>query len=314
MKRVLLVLVLVFAGNALAQQFPTRPLRIVVSFPAGGSVDFQARAIAERMSAGLGQPVLVENRPGGNSIIAAEFVARAPADGHTLFLPLDTTFTQAPALFTRLPYDPVRDFAPVSQTSIGNSVIVTHAKAGYRNLAELIAFAKANPGKLNFAVTGVNNQLASHLLRGITGVGIVDVPYKGSAPMLQALLAGEVDLVADGAAPYLTAIKQGRLVPLATTGRSRYFPDVPTAAEQGYPQLNFSPWTGLFAPAGTPPPVIARLNTEVVRALANPEVRERLVNYGLSPQSSTPEQLGAMLREDLARWGPIIKAAGLKLE
>jgi tripartite-type tricarboxylate transporter receptor subunit TctC len=303
-----------FSQPALSQQFPSKPLRIVISFPPGGSVDFLARAVGEKMAEGLGQPVLVENRPGANSIIAAETVARAPADGYSLFMPLDTTLTQNPSLLAKLPYDPVRDFAPISQITAGYMILVTHPNSGFRTLAELVAYAKANPGKLNIAVTGVNNQLVAYQLRTITGVDIVNVPYKGTVPMLQALLAGDVHLVADGASAYMPNVKQGKLVVMASTAPTRYLPDVATVRELGYPLLESTSWIGLFAPGGTPQPIVSRLNALVVKALASPDLRDRLIASGLVPVSSTPEQLGAMLREDIAKWAPIIKAAGLKLE
>ena len=297
-----------------AQSFPSKPVRIVISFPPGGSVDFLGRTLAEKLTENFGQPVVVENRPGGFSIIAAESVARAPADGYTLLLALDSTLTQNPGLFAKLPYDPVRDFAPVSQLTAGATFLMTHAKSGFRTLDELIAFAKANPGKLNFAVTGVNNQLVAHQLRGVTGVSIVEVPYKGTAPMMQALVAGEVHLVADSPSTYSQHFGPGRLLPIASMASRRLLFNTPTVRELGFPQLEFNTWLGLFAPGATPQPVIARLNAEVVKVNDNADFKERLTKFGIIAATSTPEQLGAMLREDIARWTPIIKAAGLKLD
>jgi tripartite-type tricarboxylate transporter receptor subunit TctC len=314
--RWLAISLLICCGQAAAQQYPTRPIRLIISFPPGGGVDVAARALAQKLGEQLGQQVVVENRAGGNTIISADVAAHSPPDGYTLFLPLDSTLTQIPALYSRLPYDPLKDFAPISQTSAGSYLFVTHPKSPFRNVAGLVAYAKANPGKLNFAASTVMTQVLTLQLRSAAGIDITYVPYKGTAPMVQALLAGEVDIAVDGVPFYVSSIKSGKMVGIATSGATRapQLPDTPTMRESGYPQLEARSWFGLFAPAATPQPIIARLNSEVVKALESPDLKERLANAGNTPVSSTPEQLGALLREDHARWVPIIRAAGIKLD
>ncbi len=308
---------IVFAvGTAMAQQYPSKPVRIIISFPPGGGVDVVARALAQKMSENMGQQVVVDNRPGGNTILSADLATHAPPDGYTLFMPLDTTMTQNPALYSKLPYDPVKDFAPVSQAVGGSLVFVTHPKAPFRTLPEMVAYARANPGKLNIAASTAATQIFTLLLKNTAGIDVTYVPYKGTAPMFQALLAGEIDVVADGVPFYIPHIRSGKLIGLANSAPARHpqLPDMPTVREAGYPQLETSNWIAVFAPAGTPQPIIERLNAEIAKALASPDLKERIIASGNTPTPSTPEQLGAMLRQDITRWTPIIKAAGLHLE
>ncbi len=301
---------------AFAQQYPTRPIRVVVSFPPGGGVDFLARTVAAKVAENLGQPVIVDNRVGGNTIVAAESVAHAPPDGYTILHALDFTMTQNPALYVKLPYDPVKDFAPVGQLSAGMAVLVTNAKQPFRTLKELVAHARANPGKLNFGASAVTTRLIGEQLRSEGGVDMVFVPYKGTVPMVQAILANEVDFVVDGTPIYVPHVKEGKMRALAVSGSSRYYalPDVPTVAEAGFPALTSGNWIGWFAPAGTPRPIIGRLNAEVIKALSDAGVKEKITNFGFSAKTGSPEELGAMLIEDLAHWAPIIKASGIKPE
>jgi tripartite-type tricarboxylate transporter receptor subunit TctC len=304
------------AQGASVQQYPTKPIRLIISFPPGGGVDVTARAIAQKLSESLGQQMVVENRAGGNTIISADIAAHAPPDGYTLFMPLDSTLTQIPALYSKLPYDPLRDFVPISQTSVGSYLFVTHPKSPFRTLQELVAYARANPGKLNFAASTVMTQVLTLQLKSAAGIDITYVPYKGTAPMVQALLAGEVDVAVDGVPFYVSSIKSGKMVGIATSGAARapQLPDTPTFRESGYPQLEARSWFGVFAPAGTPPAIVTRLNGEIVRAMQSPDLLERLAAAGNIAVSSTPEQLGALLREDHAKWVPIIRAAGIKLD
>ena len=311
------LLAIIVTGVAQAQApYPAKPVRLIISFPPGGSVDLAAREIAQKLTELLGQQVLVENRAGGNTVISADVAAHAAPDGYTLFMPLDSTFTQLPGLYAKLPYDPFRDFVPIAQTGIGSYLFVTHPKSPFRNVAELVSHAKANPGKLNFAASTPMTQILVLQLKSIAGIDITYVPYKGTAPMVQALLAGEVDAAVDGVPFYVSSIKAGKMIGVATSGATRapQLPDVPTFRESGYPQLEARSWFGLFAPAGTPQPIIARLNAETVKAMASPDLRERLAAGGNIPVSSTQEQLAALLREDYNKWVPLFRASGIRLD
>jgi tripartite-type tricarboxylate transporter receptor subunit TctC len=302
--------------HAVAQSYPTRPVRLIISYPAGGGIDVTARALAQKMGEGLGQQVIVDNRVGGNTLISAEAAARAAPDGYTLFMPLDATMTQNPALYEKLPYDPVRDFVPVARVTRTNSLLVTFANAPFKSLGDLVAYAKAHPGKLNFSTGAVSTGLIGEVLKSSTGIDMVFVPYKGSAPMLTALMAGEVDLVIDGFSTYVSAMKQEKLrgLALATNERMPQMPEIPTAREAGFPQLENSGWLAVFAPAGTPQPIVARLNTEIARALARADLKAKLDSIGVTVAYSGPEQLAALLKSDTAKWGPVIRAAGIKVE
>jgi tripartite-type tricarboxylate transporter receptor subunit TctC len=311
-----LALLAALAPPLSAQTYPTRPIRLVISFPAGGGIDALARQLAQKLSEGLGQAVVVDNRPGGNTIISAEQVARSAPDGYTLFMPLDFTMTMNPVLYDKLPYNPVRDFAPISHVATANMAIVVHPKLPAKNLGELIAYAKANPGKLNYGASAVLTRLMGEQIKASAGIDMVYVPFKGTAPMIQSLLAGDIDLVVDGVGIYVPHIKSGKLRVLATSGprRDTLMPDTPTLREEGYPELETRSWFALYAPASTSQTIIARLNAEVARAVADPAVRERLAVFDFELAASTPEQLAASLRADSAKWAPIIRAIGIKVE
>ena len=307
---------LLLAGAAHAQGFPSKPLRLIISFPPGGGIDVTARALAQKLGDQTGQPVVVDNRAGGNTVISAEVAAHAAPDGYTLFMPLEFTMTQNPALYDKLPYDPVRDFAPISRVSRTSLLFVTHAKAPFRSLDELVAYAKQNPGKVNFAASAVLTRLMGEMLKGAAGIDMVFVPYKGTAPMLQALMAGEIDLVIDGTSAYVPHIRSGKLRGIGGGGPGRHaqLPEVPTAGEQGYRQAETSGWLALFAPAATLAPIVSRLNSEAVRAIASEDLKSKMDAIGVFLVSSTPGELAALLREDIARWTPIIKSAGIKAD
>ncbi len=304
------------ATFAFAQPYPGKPIRLLISYPPGGGIDLTARAIGQKLGEYLGQPVIIDNRVGGNTIVSAEFAARAAPDGYTLFMPLDSTMSQFQALYDKLPYDPVRDFAPISRVSRTNTLLITYPKAPFRNLEELVAHARANPGKLNFAASAITTRLVGEILKASTGIDMVFVPYKGTAPMIPALMSGEIDLVIDGLSAYVPSIKQDKLraVALAAPVRNPQLPETPTTREAGFPQIEASGWLGVFAPAGTPAPVIARLNGEIVKALASPDLSAKLEGMGITVVSSTPEELGALLRADIAKWAPVIKARGIKAD
>ena len=320
MRRVvpLLSAVLLLLAQAVsAQGFPSKPLRIIVSFPPGASLDLSARTIAQRVADNIGQQVLVDNRAGGNTIVSADVAAHSPADGYTLFLALDTTFTVVPLLYAKLPFDPVKDFVPITQTSGAAYMFAASPRVPFKTMPEMVAYAKANPGKLNFGASTVLTQALTVLLRSSAGVDVTYVPYKGTPPMIQALMTGEVDVVVDTIPLYLPLLRQSKALAIATTGSARavQLPDVITVREAGFAQLEADSFTGLFAPAGTPEAVVARLNVEFTRVLNDPGFRQKILDAGLNAAaSSTPEKLGSMVREGLAKWGPVIKSANLKLD
>jgi tripartite-type tricarboxylate transporter receptor subunit TctC len=311
----MLLAALLMSTTALAQQFPTRPIRFIVAYPPGGSVDLHARHIGAKMGENLAQPIVVENRPGGNTHIGAEVVAKAPPDGYTLFHTLDSTMTLNQALYSKLPFDPVKDFAPVARLASGNSVIVVHPSVRARSVKELVEYAKANPGKLNFGATSANTQLTGEQLK-MAGANLVYVPYKGTQQLLQAVVSGQIQIVIDGLTNYVPFVKDGKLRGLATLapGKDILLPDVPTIREAGYPDLERLGWWALFAPAGTPQPVVMRLNAAALWALKQPDFLEKQAMLGLVPRPSTPEELGAQVKADIAKWTPLVKQAGIKLD
>jgi tripartite-type tricarboxylate transporter receptor subunit TctC len=269
------------------------------------------------MAKNMGQSVLVENRPGGNFIIAGEAVAKSPPDGHTLLMGIDGAFTLNPILYAnKLPHDVERDFTPISLVALQSIFLVASAKAPARTFKELIVYAKANPGKVSFGTSSLTPQLIGEQIRMTMGVDILHVPFKGAPPVLQALFAGDVDFAIVGILPYATYTKDGKLVGLATTGGSREaaLPTTPTLTELGFPDLEYRQWFGLFAPAGTAKPIIARLHTELAKALAEKETRDSLISSGMDPMMSTPEELTARIRLEHAKWSKVIKASGIKLE
>jgi tripartite-type tricarboxylate transporter receptor subunit TctC len=303
------------ATSAAAQQFPTRPIRFIVAYPPGGSVDLHARHIGAKMSENLGQPVVIENRPGGNTHIAAEVVAKAAPDGYTLFHTLDSTMTLNQALYSKLPFDPVKDFAPVARLASGNSIIVVNPAVPAKTMRELIDYAKANPGKLNFGATSANTQLTGEQIR-MLGANIVYVPYKGTQQLVQAVVSGEIQIVIDGLTNYVPFVKEGKLRGLATLapGKDILLPGVQTIREAGYPDLERLGWWALFAPAATPRPVVTRLYDAAMWALKQPDFLEKQAALGLVPRPGSPEELGAQVKADIARWTPLVRAAGIKLD
>ena len=301
---------------AQAQSYPARAVRLVVPFPPGGSTDSAARLLAQRLGESFGQPMVVDNRPGGNLFIGVEAVAKAPADGHTLLLTLDVAMTMNPSLFARLPYDPEKDFAPVSLITTQTMWFVANPKLPATSMPELVAYARANPRKVNYGSGAIVGQLTGELFRILTGAEMTYVPFRGSAPALQALLAGDIDLAVADITPFSPHIATGKLRALGQAGRKRLesMQAVPTMAEQGLKDFEVIGWFGLYSPAGTPPAIIARLNAEVTRLLAVQEVREKFLALGLEAASSTPEALAARGREDAAKWSRVIKAAGIRLD
>ena len=307
------------APAAQGQAYPAKAIRIVAPYPAGGGLDVMSRLIAERLSQRLGQSVIVENKPGAGTLVAAESVARAAPDGHTLMITTDATITINPHLYAKLPYDPVRDFAPITQLVVLNQLLVANPALPANNLRELIALAKANPAKLNYASYGSGSQphLAMEILKSQAGIDIVHVPYKGIPQAVPAAIAGEVQLTFSGAASTLATLKAGRLKALAIGGRSRLalLPEVPTFAESGFPDVPSSAWFGLFAPAATPPEVIARLHAEVTRILKDPEfLQKEIVAKGYELVAGTPQEFAAFLVVDSRRNAQAVKISGARAE
>ncbi|HSV81404.1 MAG TPA: tripartite tricarboxylate transporter substrate binding protein [Ramlibacter sp.] len=301
-----------------AAAYPDKPLRMVVPFPPGGAADLMARGLAQHLGTQLGQQVIVDNRGGAGGTVAAEMVARAPADGYTLLF--GTMGTQAinPALYPKLRYDPLKDFAPIALTHITPRVLVVGPSLPVKSVAELVALAKAKRGQLTYgsAGNGSSSHLSGALFESMAGVDMVHVPYKGSAPLLTDLLAGRVDLTFDSYTVYEEHIKSGRVRALAVTSRSRIgaLPQTPTIAESGLPGYEVSNWLGLLAPAGTPREIIVALHSAVGRAMADAGMKRQLTGLGIEPATGSPEDFAALIRSELPKWARIVKASGAQVE
>ena len=301
-----------------AASYPAKPIRLVVPFPPGGATDILARAIGQRFSEVLGQPVIVDNRPGAGGNIGSELVAKAAPDGYTLLMGTVGTHAINPSLYAKMPYDHVKDFAPVILVAGVPNVLVVHPSVPARTVGEFITYAKANPGKLNFASSGSGTSihLAGELFKVMAGVQMTHVPYKGSSPAIQDLLGGQVQLMFDNLPSALPQIKAGKLRALAVTtaNRTPALPDVPTVAEAGLPGFEASSWFGVLAPAGTPPAIIARLNAEGVKWLATPEAKEKMQNLGANAAGGTPDDFAAHIRAETVKWARVVKESGAKAE
>lgn len=305
-----------FPAAAHAQTYPERPVRLIVPFAPGGTSDLVGRVMAERMTEYLGQPVIVDNRGGAGSTLGTGIVARAAPDGYTLLIShIALAINQT--LYAKLPYNAVKDLAPISRLGASPSVVVVNSKLPANNLKELIALAKKEPGKLNYGSAGVGSagHLSVALFEHVAGIKLTHVPYKGGGPSVAATIAGEVQIAIPVMASAANHVKAGRLRMLAVTGskRSLAFPDVPTAQEAGLPGYVYETWFGLFAPTGTPKAVIARLNQATVKALGAKDARDILFSQGVEAETSTPEALGKTLREDTETWARIIKSAGIPI-
>lgn len=306
------------SATAVEISYPVRPVRFIVPFAPGGSTDTLARTLAQRLSDVLGQQVVVDNRSGGNGNIGTEIVARAPPDGHTILLGYIANLGIGPSLYAKLPYDPVRDFAPVTQLAVSPNILVAHPSLPVKSVRELVAYAKANPQKINYASAAVASlgHLAGELLNSAAGIHMQHVPYKGSGQAVIDLLAGQVQIMFSGMSSVMPHIKAGKLRPLAVTGaqRSPATPDVPTIAEAGYPGFEASAWYGVLAPAGTPKAIVSRLNAEILRVLKIPEVKERLENVGFELVGGTPDAFATYIRSEIEKWARVVKASGIKAE
>jgi len=318
MRRALAIVLLCTATLAGAQQFPSKALHLIVPFPPGGGNDTVARAIAQQLGPDLGQPVVIDNRPGAGGSVGAELAARAPADGYTLFLAGVGSHAVNPNFHRSLPYDPVKDFAPICLVASAPSVLVVNPALPARTLAEFTAYARANPGKLNYASNGNGSaaQLAAVLYETMADVRMVHVPYKGIAPAMTDLLSGEVQLMFGTIVALVPHIQARKLRALAVTSkkRSALVPEVPTLAESGLPDYEAGSWYGILAPAGTPREVIDRLHGAIVKALKQPDVSKRLAAEGAEPIGSTPEEFAAHIKAEIARVGSVVRAAGIRIE
>jgi tripartite-type tricarboxylate transporter receptor subunit TctC len=317
MRILLASFILAFSSAVAAQSdYPNRPIRLIVTVPPGGAADFIARLVGGKISESLGQPVLVENRGGAGGTIAADAVAKAAPDGYTLLQNSITTHGVGPHLYAKLPYDPVKDFAPVSGLALLPLIMAINNDLVVKSVAELVAYSKSN--NLNFASSGNGGapHMAAELFKSVTGAPLTHVPYKGSGPAVADLVGGRVQIMFDAAPSLIAHIRSGRLRVLgaASAERNRLLPEVPTFGELGYPKVAVSLWYGLLAPAGTPKPVVEKLNREAARALTSPEVRDKLQAQGAEPMPGTPEAFASFMQEEMAKWAPVVKQAGVKLD
>jgi tripartite-type tricarboxylate transporter receptor subunit TctC len=314
----LIAMFLAAAGLAAHAQYPNKPIRIIVPFAPGGNVDITARLVAPALQEILGQPVVVENKPGAGGTIGADQVVKSAPDGYTLLMGSNSTFSVAPSLYPRNPYNPLRDFAPVSMIASAPFVLVTNPGVAAKDARELVALAKSEPGKLTMssAGTGSSNHLVGELFQEISGTKFTHVPYKGSGQALTDLMGGQVQLHFDQITSAASHIQAGKLKPLLVTApvRVKMLPDIPTAAEAGYPSFEATNVTGLIAPAGTPRDVIEKLNAATQKAIAQPAIREKFAGIGAEATGGTPEQFAAYIRDDLSKWTRIVKDANVKVD
>jgi tripartite-type tricarboxylate transporter receptor subunit TctC len=302
---------------ATAQAYPAKPIRWISPWPAGGANDIFSRAIGQKIGESLGQQVLVDNRPGAAGTIGSDIAAKAPADGYTLVMGSSPTHAIAPALYPALPYDPLRDFSAVTLVGSVPNVLVLHPSVPAKTVKEFIAVAKARPGKLNFASTGngTSQHLSAELFKFMAGLDMVHIPYKGTAPALTELVAGQVDLAFENMPALIPHIQAGRLRALAvtTTKRSAVMPELPTIAEAALPGYDASVWFGVFAPAGTPRPVVERLHGEILKALQTQDLKSRMVAMGTDVSGMGPDDFSAYVRKEIPKWANLVKAAGVKV-
>ena len=303
---------------ALAQAYPTKPIRLIVAFPAGGSTDIIARLVGQRLGEKLGQQVIVDNRGGAGGTIGTEIAAQATPDGHTLTMGTTSTHVIAPAAYAKVNYDPVKDFEPITLVASTPYLLVLNPGVKANNLNEFVALAKSQPGKLNFASagTGSTTQLAMEMLNRAAGMDIVHIPYGGNGPAGAAVLGGQVQALFGSMPAVLPHAQAGRLRPIAvgTSKRSPALPNVPTVAESGYPGFEVSLWLGFFAPKGTPKPVLAKLQTELTAIANSPDMRAQFEKNGASAMTNTPAEMGQLMKSELDKYGKVIKAAGIVLK
>ena len=316
---VLIVGAAALAGTVAAQpSYPAKAIRYVVPFPAGGPLDIVARALGQELNKSWNQPVIIDNRPGAGGNIGAELVAKAPADGYTILMGAVSTHAINVTLYAKLAFDPIKDFTPVTLITSVPNVLVLHPSVPANNVRELIALAKARPGALNFASgsTGSAGHLAGELFKSMAGVEMTHVPYKGAAPAVIDLIAGHVSLMFDNLASALPNIKSARVRALAVTTlkRSPLLSELPTISEAGLRGFDISTWFGVFAPAATPPDVVAKLNAEIVRILYTPEMKERLALLGAEPAGNRPDEFAAFIKSEIPKYAKVIRASGARVD
>jgi tripartite-type tricarboxylate transporter receptor subunit TctC len=317
MRRSAIALLCVMTQGAMAQAYPTKPIRLVIPYPPGGPTDFVGRAVAARLTELLGQQMVVDNRPGAGTVIASEMIARAAPDGYNLLFGTGGGTFLAPLILPKVPYDPQKDYAPVAMLVMSPQVLVVHPAVGASSVKELIAVAKAKPGQLNFSSvgTGTSPHLGGELFKSLAGVEIVHVPYKGTAPSMTDLIAGRVQLAFSSIPTVLAHVQGGRLKMLGTGGtkRSVALPDTPPIADT-LPGFELVTWYGLFAPAGTPAAIVNRLNAETTKVLKDADIQKRFGDQGLEPTIMTPAELKRYAEADVSRWSRLIKAANIKAQ
>lgn len=320
--RLLLALFLVPAlaapGSLFAQVYPAKPIKLVIPFPPGGPLDLTGRAIGQKLQEAWGQPVVVENRPGAGGNIGADAVAKSAPDGYSLVMGALSTHAVNPHLFTKMPYDALKDFAPISLVAITPNVLVVNPTVLANNVKELVALAKASPGKLSFASgsNGSAGHLAGELFKTLAGIDIVHIPYKGGAPAMQDLLGGQVQFMFDNLANSMTQMKAGKLKAFAVTTAKRFplTPELPTMAEAGVTGFDISTWYGILAPASTPPDIVRKLNAEIVKILKSDDMREKLKAQGAEPAPTSPEEFAAFIRAEWIKYAKIVKDSGAKVD
>ena len=309
------LVLLAAAAGVFGQAYPSKPIRIVVGFPPGGGNDIIARMVGAKMQESWGQPVVIDNKVGANSIIAAEFVAKSAPDGYTLLVNATGGMSVNPVLYAKLPYDSLRDFVPISMVGSFPLVLVINPSVPANSVQELVAYAKANPGKHNYSSGSTGFQVATEMFKQMTGTDIKHIPYKGSPGSITALVAGDVHLTIVDTPPLMASLKAGRVKALAVTSakRAAAMPDLPAIAES-VPGYEMVLWIGMFAPAGTAPEVAAKLNAEVVRIVGLPDIREKLDGLGVEPIGNTSAEMAEWIRKEIAKYGPVVRAAGIKAE
>ena len=301
-------------GGALAQPYPTKPIRMIIPFGPGGPSDLLARTVGQKLTEAWGQPLLIDNRAGANGVVGCELAAKSAPDGYTLVMATNGTHGINASLYPKLPYDTVKDFAPVTRLGQSPYVLIAHPSLPARTVKDLIQLARSRPGEITFSSGGSVSQLAAELFKRTAKVNLTVVPYKGNAPAVTAVMSGEVSLVFGGIAQSTQLVKAGRVGALgyASLQRSGVLPDVPTVAESGLPGFEAGAWYGLLAPGATPRPIVERLNSEVVRILRLPDIQQKLRGEGYELPADTPEQFAAVIRAELAKWAPIVRESGLR--
>jgi tripartite-type tricarboxylate transporter receptor subunit TctC len=319
MKRTLwLGAALALGASAAFAQYPTKPVRLIVPFPPGGAVDYYARTVQNRLAETLGQPIVIENRAGASGMVGAELVAKSPPDGYTVLVGNIASLAMNVGIYAKMPYDPVKDLTPIMRTVAVDYAMVVHPSVPARTVAEFVAYAKANPGKLSYGSAGSGSapHLSTELLKQRAGIDIVHIPFKGGGPMVTDLLGGQIQMVIADQANLMPHVKAGKLRALAvgTLVRSANYPDLPTIAESGYPGFEARAWQGIAGPAGLPPDIVRQLQAAIAKVMAMPEVRARLVEGGLDPIVTTPEEFGEFIRAEIAKWSKVAKDVGARVD